>query len=84
MGQLGLNQETVILAWDERGRILRSKRKKLAEDSSRYFTSYSWSKREEGREETTLPVSQLTSLLTFQRSVTGNGSQESFRFLAHR
>lgn len=58
MGQLGLNQETVILAWDERGRILRSKRKKLAEDSSRYFISYSWSKREEGREETTLPVSR--------------------------
>lgn len=84
MGQLGLNQETVILAWDERGRILRSRKKKLAGNSSRYFISYSWSKREERGRENHPTCESVTGLLTFQRSVTGNGSQESFRFLAHR
>lgn len=54
MGQLGLNW--VILAWDERGRILRSRKKKLAGNFSRYFIGYSWSKREERGEETTLLV----------------------------
>lgn len=58
MGQLGLNQETVILAWDERGRILRSRKKKLAGKFSSYFISYSWSEREERGRGNTLPVSR--------------------------
>lgn len=87
--ELELNQELAILAWGERGRIPRRRKKKSTGKFSvffysRYFINYSWVKGGDGEKGPTLFVRRHLVYSPSKGGVTRNGGRESSRVLVYK